>query len=156
MGFKAPTGSTIVCKSFNVPSTCVDVYPAKIYYVTATPHMTRACRHLGSHDHPIKSGDHRDFIDLTESLIGEQVEHTPSATRSTIVLDTAKEVLGPLLLAKECKPQKILQLDELQVIFDRCKHLTSPNIRNAVTTFRKFVQQNRFPRQGAGLCLQDV
>ena len=44
--------------------------------------------------------------------------------------------LSPLLLAKEGEPQKILELDELQVIFDRCKHLTSPNIRNAVTTFR--------------------
>ena len=63
--------------------------------------MTRACVHLGSHKHPVKSGDHRDFIELTKSLIGEQVERTPSATRSTIVLETTKEVLGPLLLAKE-------------------------------------------------------
>jgi hypothetical protein len=90
---------------------------------------------LGSHDHPVKSGDHRDFIDLADNLIGDQVERTPSATRSAIMLETPKEVLGPLLLAKEGDPQKILELDELQGIFDRCKHLTSPNIRNAVTTF---------------------
>jgi hypothetical protein len=64
-----------------------------------------------------------------------------------------------------------LELDELQVIFDRCKHLTSPTIRNAVTTFKimrrfgvmdnitklrgvsnwRFVQQNRFPGQGADM-----
>ena len=171
VGSKPPTGSSVVCKSCNVPPTCVAVCPAKIYYVTGTPRMTRACVHLGSHDHPVKAGDHRDFIDFTESLIGEQVERTPSATRSAIVLDTAKEVLGPLLLAKEGEPQKILELSEMQDIFDRCKHLTSPNIRNAVTTFRtmrrfgvmdsitklrgasnwKFVQQNRFPGQGADL-----
>ena len=87
------------------------------------------------------------------------------------MFDTAKEVLGPLFLAKECEPQKILELDEMQDIFDRYKQLTSPNIRNAVTTFRtmrrfgvmdsitrlrcasnwKFVQQNRFPGQGADM-----
>ena len=104
VGSKPPTGSTVVCKSCNVPPTCVAVCPAKIYYVTATPHMTRACVHLGSHDHPVKLGDHRHFIDLTDSLIGQQVERTPLATRSAIVLDAAKEVLGPLLLAKEGEP----------------------------------------------------
>jgi hypothetical protein len=87
------------------------------------------------------------------------------------VLETAKEVLGPLLFAKEGDQLKILELDELQGIFDRCKHLTSPNIRNAVITFRtmrrfgvmdsitklrgasnwRFVQQNRFPGQGADM-----
>jgi hypothetical protein len=126
---------------------------------------------LESHNYPVKFGDHRDFIDLVDSLIGDQVERTPSSTRFVIVLETAKEVLGPLLLAKEGDPQKILELDELQGIFDRCKHLTSPNIRNAVTMFRtmrrfgimdsitklrgasnwRFVQQNRFPGQGVDM-----
>ena len=171
VGSKPPIGSTVVCKSCNVPPTCVVVCTTKIYYVIGTPHMTRACVHLGSHNHPVKSGDHRDFIDLTDSLIGDQVERTPSATRSAIVLETANEVLGPLLLAKEGEPQKILELDELQIIFDRCKHLTSSNIRNVVTTFRtmrrfgvmdnitklrgasnwKFVRQNRFPGQGTDM-----
>ena len=63
--------------------------------------MTRACQHLGSHDHPVKTGAYRDFIDQTDTLIAEQVERTPLATRSSIVLETAKELLGPLLLAKE-------------------------------------------------------
>ena len=98
--------------------------------------------HLGSHKHPVKSGDHRDFIELTKSLIGEQVERTPSATRSAIVLETTKEVLGPLLLAKEGEERNTLDLDQLLPIFDRCKHLTSPNIRNSISSFkamRRFV-----------------
>ena len=66
-------GSTVVCKSCNVPPTCVVVCPAKIYYVTATPHMTRDCVHLGSHNNPVKSGYHRDFIELTNNLIGELI-----------------------------------------------------------------------------------
>jgi hypothetical protein len=71
VGSKPPTGSTVVCKYCNVPSTSVDVCLANIYYVTATPHMMRACVHLGSHDHPVKLSDHRDFIELIDNLIGE-------------------------------------------------------------------------------------
>jgi hypothetical protein len=118
VGSKLSAGSTIVCKSCNVLPTCVALCTAKIYYVTGTPHMTRACVHLGSHDHPVKYGNHRDFIDLADSLIGDHVERTPSATRSAIVFETAKEVLDPLLLAKKGDPQKVLELDELQGIFD--------------------------------------
>ena len=77
---KPPSGSTIVCKSCNVPPSYVVVCTAKIYYVIGTPHMTRACVHLGSHDRPVKSGDHRDFIDLTDTLIGDQVKRISSAT----------------------------------------------------------------------------
>ena len=115
---KPSVRSTSVCKSCNVPPTCVVVCTAKIYYVYGTPHMTRVCVHLEFHDHPVKSSGHQDFIDLTDSLIGDYVERTPSAIRSAIVFETAKEVLGPLLIAKEGEPQKILELDELQVIFD--------------------------------------
>ena len=81
VGSKPPTGSIVVCKFCNVPPTCVDVCHVNIYYVTTTPHMTRACVHLGSHDHPVKSGDHQNFINLTDILNGEQVERSPSATR---------------------------------------------------------------------------
>ena len=62
VGSKPPTSSTVVCKSCNVPPTCVALCPAKIYYVPRTPHMTRVCVLLGSHDHPVKSGDHRNFM----------------------------------------------------------------------------------------------
>jgi hypothetical protein len=80
----------------------------------------------------------------------------------------AEELLGPLLLAKEGEERRTLELEELLPIFDRCKHLTSPNIRNSVTSFKalrrfgimdsitmlrgssnwKFVQKNMFPGQG--------
>ena len=168
VGSKPPQSSTVVCKSCSTPPTCVALCPAKIYYVTAGPHMTRACVHFGTHNHPVKSGENRDFVEHTENLIREQVERTPSATPSAIVLETAKELLGPLLLAKEGEPQKILELEELEPIFDRCKHLSSPNIRNCITSFKnvrrfgtmdgirmlrgfsnwKFIQNNMFPGQG--------
>lgn len=168
IGSVPPAGSTVVCKSCNIPPTCLALCPAKIYYVSAKVDMTRACVHLGSHAHPVKSGDHREVIELTETLIGEQVERNPSATRSSIVLETAKEIIGPLLLVGEGQEKKTLELEELLPIFDLCKHLTSPNLRNSISSFRyfrrygvmdsiallrgssnwNFVQKNMFPGQG--------
>jgi len=131
--------------------------------------MTRACVHLGSHNHPVKTGDYRDSIEHTSNLIIEQVDWTPTATNSFIVLEATKELLRPLLLAVDGEVQKTLELPELLPLFDCCKHLTSPNVRNIVSSFRymrrfgvmdsitqlrgssnwSFVQKNLFPGQGS-------
>lgn len=58
-----PSGSTVVCKVCKVPPVCLTTCPAKIYYVVATERMTRACVHLGVHNHLVKVGDYRDFIE---------------------------------------------------------------------------------------------
>jgi hypothetical protein len=85
------------------------------------------------------------------------------------VLEASKEFLGEMLLCPDGVPQKLLTVEELVPIFDRFKQMSSPNIRNQVTTFRylrrfgvmdsitrlrgdsnwAFVQENRFPGQGA-------
>ena len=108
----------------------------KISYVTRTPYMTRACVHLGILKHPEKFGEYRNYIKQTWTLNSEHVEQMLSATRSSIMLETAEELVGPLLLAKEGEPQKILELEELEPIFDGCKHLTSPNIGNCAHTVK--------------------
>ena len=169
VGTNPPLDSTLVCSICKVPPTCIAFCNAKIYYVVAKDHMTRACVHLGSHDHPVKVGDYRDSIEQTKSLISDQVERTPTATNSSIVLEASKELLGPLLLARDGEEQKPLELTDLLPLFDKCKHLTSPNVRNSVTSFRylrrfgvmdsitrlrgssnwSFVQENLFPGQGS-------
>ena len=97
------------------------------------------------------------------------MERTPSATNSAIILEASKEFLGELLLCPEGVPQKELKLEELIPIFDKFKLMSSPSVRNEVTTFRylrrfgvmdsithlrgtsnwAFIQENRFPGQGA-------
>ena len=131
--------------------------------------MTRACMHLGSHNHPVKVGNYRDSTEIMKSLIGEQVEKMPTATSSAIVLEARKEFLGELLLCQDGATQRTLALDELVPVFDKFKHMSSPSIRNEVTTFRylrrfgvldsitklkgssnwAFVQENKFPGQGS-------
>jgi hypothetical protein len=131
--------------------------------------MTRACIHLGVHKHPVKDGEYQDFKEQTRILLGEQVERTPHATNSAIVMEATKELLGELLLAPQGVPAKTMTFEELVPVLDKCKYMTSPSMKNNVTTFRylrrfgimdsitmlrgcsnwPYVQKNMFPSQGS-------
>ena len=166
-----PTDSTLVCKVCKQPPTCIATCGAKIYYVAGKNNHTRACIHLGTHDHPVKVGDYRDTKAEISGLIEEQIEKTPQATKSAVVLEASKVLIGNYLLQPDDAPPKKLSLEELVPVFDRCKDMASPNIRNKVMSFRflrrygvmdsitklrgislwAFVQENKFPGQGADL-----
>ena len=117
----------------------------------------------------MKVGDYRDTKEEINSLIEEQVENTPRATKSAVVLEASKILIGNYLLQPEDAPPKKLSMEELIPVLDRCKDMASPNIRNKVMTFKRigrygvmdaitklrgislwaFVQENKFPGQGA-------
>jgi hypothetical protein len=92
--------------------------------------------HLGVHEHPVKDGGYQDFKDYTRTLLGEQVERTPYAINSTIMMEATKELLGELLLAPQRVLVKIFTFEELVPVLDKCKYMTSPSVKNNVTTFR--------------------
>ena len=171
VGHGPPRGSTVVCKVCKEPPSCLATCEAKIYYVSGKRNRTRVCIHLGSHEHPVKVGDYRDTKVEISSLIGDQVEKTPQATKSAVVLEASKTLIGGYLLRSEDDPPKTLSFEELVPVLDRCKDMASPNIRNKVVTFRylrrygvmdsitrlrglsnwAFVQMNMFPGQGSEL-----
>ena len=57
VGQPAPSGLTLVCKICKVPPLCIATCAARVYYVYGDASMTRACLHLGVHDHPVKVGE---------------------------------------------------------------------------------------------------
>ena len=120
-----PTDSTIVCKVCKESSACIAKCGAKIYYVVGKSNQTRACIHLGTHDHPLKVGDYRDTKAEISGLIEEQIEKTPQATKSAVVLEASKVLIGNYLLQPEDAPSKKLTLEELVPVFDRCKDMAS-------------------------------
>lgn len=79
--------STLVCMVCQVSPTCLAFCLAKINYIFAKDHMTRACMHLGTHKHPMKMDDYCDSIEQTGSLNSDQVQQTSSATNSYVVLE---------------------------------------------------------------------
>jgi hypothetical protein len=131
--------------------------------------MTCACMHLGVHEHPMKNGKHQDFKDRSHTLLGEQVERTLHATNSSIVMEATKELVGELLLRPEGAPSKTFTFEGLIPVLDKYKYMSSPSIKNDVTSFRyirrygvidgitmlrgcsnwPYVQENMFSGQGS-------
>jgi hypothetical protein len=57
VGQPALAGLSLVCKICKVPPHCITTCAARIYYVYGSTNMTRACLHLGVHEHPVKVGE---------------------------------------------------------------------------------------------------
>jgi hypothetical protein len=136
VGQPAPAGSTLVCKICKAPPTCFATCAARIYYVYGAANMTRACLHLGVHEHPVKVGEDQEIKERTRKLIQEQVERTPKATNSAIVMEASKELVGELLINPDRAPVRKYDLEELVPVLEKCKYMSSPSIKNDVTAFR--------------------
>ena len=168
VAYAPPPTSTIVCKICKEPPVCVASCDAKIFYVFGDDTQERACVHVGNHKHHVKVGDYRGTRKIIDDLIEQHVERNPQATISKIVLETSKDVLGNVLLREEDDPHTLLSLEQLEPIFQCCKELNSPNLKNRVYTFKylrrygvldgitklrglsnwAYVQRNMFPGQG--------
>ena len=169
VGQLAPARSTLVCKIYKVPPICITTCTAKIYYVYGAANLTRACLHLGVHDHPVKVDEDQNIKERTSELIQEQVKRTPRATNSAIVIEASKEFMGELLINPDGVPIQKYDLEELVPVLKKCKYMSSPSIKNDVTAFRfiqrfgvmdgiatlrgyshqAYVQENKFSDQGS-------
>ena len=169
IGQPAPIGSSLICKICKVPPLCVATCAARVYYVYGDASMTRACLHLGVHDHPMKVGEDQEIKERMRELIQEQVQRTSKGTNSTIVMEASKELVGELLINPDRVPVRKKDLEELVPVLEKCKYMSSPNIKNDVTAFKfirrfgvmdsiatlrgcshwAYVQENKFSGQGS-------
>jgi hypothetical protein len=169
VGQLAPVGSSLVCKICKVPLVCITTCGTRIYYVFGAVNMTHACMHLGIHEHPVKVGEDQEIKERTRKLIEEQVEGTPKATNSAIVMEASKELIGELLIDSEGAPVRKYDLRELVLILKKCKYISSPSIKKDITAFKyiqrfgimdgitmlrgcshwAYIQENKFPGQGS-------
>ena len=168
VGGPPPSRSTLVCKIGKMPPKCVALCNARIFYVYGDDTSQRACIHLGHYSHPIKVVDYRQSCKKIDALIEEHVERTSQATVNKIVMETSKDLVGEYLIRDENDPSTILSLNELEPVFNSCKELNSPSLRNRVYTFKylqrfdvmdgitklrglsnwAYIQKNIFPGQG--------
>jgi hypothetical protein len=169
IGQPVPAGSSLVCKICIVPSVCITTCGARIYYVSGSANMTPACVHLGLHEHPVKVGEDQEIKERTCKLIEEQVERTHKAANSAIVMEASKELVDELLIDPGGAPVRKYDLEELVPVLEKYKYMSSPSIKNDVTTFRyiqrfgvmdgiamlrgcshwAYVQENKFSGQGS-------
>ena len=132
-----PKQSTLVCMVCKMAPTCLCACTARIYFAYSNnPKMTRAAIHLGHHGHPIARGMYRDSTEVICGLIAEQVAKTPTATNSAITLSTSKDFLGHYLFHNGQGEKKMLKAEEMEEVMDRFQYLSSPSIRNVISSFR--------------------
>ena len=101
--------------------------------------MTHACLHLEVHEHPVKVGEDQEIKEKMRKLIEEQVKRIPKATNSTIVMEVSKELVGELLIDPKGAPIRKYYIEELVLVLEKCKYMSSPSIKNNVTAF-KYIQ----------------
>jgi hypothetical protein len=125
--------STLIFKVCEVPPTCVNFCPGRIYYVLGKGDMSRACIHLGMHNHPVSDGISRETLDIIFGLIAQEVSKTPIAKNSAIAMAASKEFLDKYLIHSGPGPKKMLWGQELEDVLDKFEHLSSPNLRNVIS-----------------------
>ena len=99
--------------------------------------MTRAAIHLGKHSHPVAKGTYKDSAKEISELIAEQVAKTPTATNSAIALSASKDFLtNHLFHHRNSGEKEILKGKEMEEVMDCFQMLSSPSIRNVISSFR--------------------
>ena len=164
--------STLVCKLCQTPPICLALCDARIYYVTSSdPECTRMAIHLGHHHHPISKGVDQTAMDIMHDCVAKEVQRTPKATNSAIVIAASKNFLSDYLI-RPGSGSSNLEGASMDAVLDQFETLSSPNIRNLVSTCKRFysggkgvmdnimdlketskfefIHENKFPGQSKG------
>jgi hypothetical protein len=98
--------------------------------------MTRACIHLGMHNHPVFDGICQETLDTVSSLIVQEVSKISTAKNSAIAMAASKEFFDKNFIHNGLKPKKMLQGQELEDVLDKFEYLSSPNLQNMISLSR--------------------
>ena len=97
--------------------------------------------HMGIYSHPIAVGVYREFESTIISLMGKQVERTPSATNSSIAMATSKEFLAKHLLCLE-QCDTTMMVEDMKTVMEKYANLAFPNIKNVISNFKHVGRTN--------------
>jgi hypothetical protein len=86
---------------------CVNFCPRRNYYVLGKDDMSRACIHLGMHNHPVSDGIYRETLDTISGLIAQEVSKIPTTKNSAITMAASKEFLDKYLIHMGPGPKKM-------------------------------------------------
>ena len=126
------TRSTIECKVCRFTPVCIALCHARILYIHSTSvGMSRACIHLGVHDHLVANGTCRESLDIAYQCVANKVLKTPTAKNSAIIMAASKQFLADYLLKSSTSSKNHhLVGSSLEVVMDKFSTLASPNYRN--------------------------
>ena len=125
----------MLCRICRQSLICLNFYNSRIHYVLRYEDFSRACIHLGVHAHPVADGQCRESLEAINGLITHAVARTPSAKTSAIALAASKEFLDIFRIHYGPGPKEILRGDVLENVMDKFHLLSSPNVRNMISSF---------------------
>ena len=141
MGDIAPEKSRLEYKVYRSTPVCIALCHARIMYVHSTSsEMSRACTHLGVHEHPISNGTCRESLEMTYQCVANEVLKTSTTKNSAIVTASSKKFLADYLLKSPLNGDgHHLAGSSLEVVMDKFNTLASPNCGNFVSNSKRFV-----------------
>jgi hypothetical protein len=90
--------------------------------------MTRACIHLGMHNHLVFDGICRQTLNIIFSLIAWEVSKTPIAKNSTISFAAIKEFLDGYFIHSGSRLKELLWGKALEDVLYKFEILSSSNL----------------------------
>ena len=144
---------TILCQICKSTPSCLRLCACKMFYISSrVPHMTRACIHFGTHNHPVATGECREAMDIIQEKIREQVSKTLHMKASAIFLAMDKELLMKGLVDKSGEGKKLSEEDFSQVI-QKWFALSLLCVNNMIKHTRVlcgqgYIHDSRYSRQG--------
>ena len=130
--------------------------------------MSRACVHLGTHEHLVATGECREAMNIIRERVRDQVLKTPHAKASAISLAVGRELLLKGLVDESSEGTKLTEEDLAQV-FEKWSALSTLCVNNMIKDARMhcgqggyidnilklkkastydYIQDSRFPGQG--------
>jgi hypothetical protein len=106
VGNVPPTRSIVECKVCRSTHVCIGLCHARIIYIHSTSvGMSRACIHLGVHDHHVANGTCRESLDMAYQSVANEVLKTPTATNSAIVMAASTQFLADYFsqISRKCR-----------------------------------------------------
>ena len=97
--------------------------------------MSRACVHLGTHEHHVATGECQEAMDIIREKVRDQVTKTPHAKASAISLVVGRELLLKGLVDESSEGTKLTEEDFAQV-FEKSSTLSTPCVKNMIKDAR--------------------
>lgn len=99
--------------------------------------MSRVAFHLGHHIHPMSNGVSMEILDHVYGSVAKEVQRTPSAKTSAIIMAASKTFISDYLFRNTPRHLKGASLD---TVINRFVTLSKPNACNMITGAKKYIK----------------
>ena len=126
---QVPPADNVICTHCKVPPMCLAPCTGRMYFVLPkTTDTTRACVHLGSHNHHVSNGINCASQEDAKAVVEVEIMQNPRSNPSMILLKTAMSLVQAMVFTKEGSSDPF-DNDSLKEVIQHLAPLSRPGIR---------------------------